>query len=571
MSGQAGPSVNRVVGTEPGELDKSQRSRLLRHPKAVLSFASFDPYAATAREASDISQLSLQEDRCRPKRIVVETIAGRCSSWRWVPGARKEEGVVDEGAFPRIVVVCGQEYEFSQEQWDIYKLDPVYDCFVRLPPAFTVIALKESFNPSHPISHGTQSNVFGGEEISDGEYMMVDEESPFPSSTSNLRSPKRKQPSQPFDFMPSLQGESSKPKRPAHVSFQSLRQDDDENEYLAEDILNRNTKLYTAKHQKRARTLSPETGKRAVYAHRSKHESKKQARRREEMEARREIRERHFLKEVENEAQFYGNGRMPDIPEDQLPEDPYDETPANDDEQPTECEDPVSASLRKMNQLNADRERERLREKQLGAVEEIRPSTRADQLRAEAGRKRAAEEARKTRVEEEAKLREQQEAALLEARRRKRAEMLAKVERERRHRNEQWLSGPWTTTRAIERYKMTCAFFDKAKFSEESFPLAFIDIPWPSLRHPLHIRPEDIDWQSTNEFFTSLKPVLRGQAYKDFLKQSLQRFHPDRWSSRNLFAAILNEDERNEIDTAVNTVSKALGALYAEARTSSYN
>jgi len=42
---------------------------------------------------------------------------------------------------------------------------------------------------------------------------------------------------------------------------------------------------------------------------------------------------------------------------------------------------------------------------------------------------------------------------------------------------------------------------------------------------------------------------LRGQAYKTFLKVSLQRFHPDRWSGRNLFLAILDEDERNEIET----------------------
>ena len=98
-------------------------------------------------------------------------------------------------------------------------------------------------------------------------------------------------------------------------------------------------------------------------------------------------------------------------------------------------------------------------------------------------------------------------------------------------------------------YKVTSAFFDKTSFSEDKFPFAFIDVPWLSLRHPSQNRPQDIDWQSTNEFFDSRKPYLRDQAYESFLKQSLQRFHPDRWSGRNPFTSIIDEDERNEIDT----------------------
>jgi hypothetical protein len=105
---KAGSSVIQLDGTEPGVFDKTQRSRLLRHPKSTLSFASFDPYVATPRDAAaDISNLSLDEEKCRPKRVVIENIPGRGSFWRWVPSARKQEGVDDEGSFPRLMELCG--------------------------------------------------------------------------------------------------------------------------------------------------------------------------------------------------------------------------------------------------------------------------------------------------------------------------------------------------------------------------------------------------------------------------------------------------------------------------------
>ena len=209
-----------------------------------------------------------------------------------------------------------------------------------------------------------------------------------------------------------------------------------------------------------------------------------------------------------------------------------------------EHEDLIAASLRRMSELNKNRASERDRERQLCVQEPVRLNARARGSDLDDERRRLAKEA------EEERLRQQEEEAQRQAcRRRQRAEMLVKVERERQLRHDQWNSGPWSVARAIERYKITSAFFDKTSFSEEAFPLVFIDIPWPTLRHPSQNRPQDIDWQSTNEFFDSLKPYLRDQAYKIFLKQSLQRFHPDRWSGRNLFAAILDDEERNEVDT----------------------
>lgn len=35
---------------------------------------------------------------------------------------------------------CSKRIEFSQDQWDIYRLDPEYDCFVQAPPLLSIIS-----------------------------------------------------------------------------------------------------------------------------------------------------------------------------------------------------------------------------------------------------------------------------------------------------------------------------------------------------------------------------------------------------------------------------------------------
>lgn len=150
-------SIRRVSGTQPGLLDPTQPSRLLRLQGARLSFAAFDPLTAHAPDSPDFTKLNLNSDSYRPKRVVVETApSGECT-WRFVPSAKKDEGVVDEGTWPRIVDVCGlveliymefrtfspamcrQLVEMTQDQWDIYKLDLHYECLVRRPSQLTLI------------------------------------------------------------------------------------------------------------------------------------------------------------------------------------------------------------------------------------------------------------------------------------------------------------------------------------------------------------------------------------------------------------------------------------------------
>jgi len=51
--------------------------------------------------------MSINEAYYRPRRIVVETAPNGESFWRFVPKARIDEGVLDEGVWPRIVEICG--------------------------------------------------------------------------------------------------------------------------------------------------------------------------------------------------------------------------------------------------------------------------------------------------------------------------------------------------------------------------------------------------------------------------------------------------------------------------------
>lgn len=101
------PTIGALSGPIPGLLDPTQPSRLLRTPDVTLSFAAFDPYVAQSGTVPKFDRLSLGDNGCRPKRIVIETIPGQGSLWRWVPGALKKEGVQDEGMFPRIIKIQG--------------------------------------------------------------------------------------------------------------------------------------------------------------------------------------------------------------------------------------------------------------------------------------------------------------------------------------------------------------------------------------------------------------------------------------------------------------------------------
>ena len=94
-------------GSEPGLLDDTQPSRLLRDPASKLYFASFDPFTARQDDGTDrLRNLSLSEQLYRPKRVVVE-ITSTGSFWRFVPRVTKDDGLKNEEHWPRLVDICG--------------------------------------------------------------------------------------------------------------------------------------------------------------------------------------------------------------------------------------------------------------------------------------------------------------------------------------------------------------------------------------------------------------------------------------------------------------------------------
>ena len=83
--------------------------RISRHPDSMIRFAEYDPATATGDPtgAYAFRNLSLNEELCRPKRVVIEFMPNGSCTWRYVPNALWEDNVENEGTWPRVVDVCG--------------------------------------------------------------------------------------------------------------------------------------------------------------------------------------------------------------------------------------------------------------------------------------------------------------------------------------------------------------------------------------------------------------------------------------------------------------------------------
>jgi len=191
-----------------------------------------------------------------------------------------------------------------------------------------------------------------------------------------------------------------------------------------------------------------------------------------------------------------------------------------------------------------------------------RETAEEDERRAKAEERRRAaawqaELERRAKAEKEA-----QEARARADTERQKREATAKRARETKRQEQQRVdSGPWTTSRALERYKTLCETFDNTRFSL-SEPLVFQDVPWPVLHAPRSFNVEDVDWSAVERFFEAVKPYVRGDDYKAFVEKSHRRFHPDRWRSRRLLASIVDDGDRECIELAANTVAQALTPLW---------
>lgn len=195
----------------------------------------------------------------------------------------------------------------------------------------------------------------------------------------------------------------------------------------------------------------------------------------------------------------------------------------------------------------------------------------------EEAERRAAEAAKRVRVEEESKTAETQarrhaeEATRLAQAQQLAVDSHATMQRKReaaqaeaRRDEQQCALGPWTTARALVRYRALSEKFDHADFHGGA-ALVFGSVPWPVLYRPGTFGVEDIDWESVEAFFEQVRKTLSMAEYKTLVERSHKRFHPDRWRARKVLRSIADEEEKECLEIAANAVAQALSPLWQQA------
>ncbi|PIL36210.1 transporter [Ganoderma sinense ZZ0214-1] len=607
MSFAPGPSryplPRSLTGSRPGILDPTQPARILREKGATLSFAAFDPLAATG-SGNHRPKPRVPDFETAPKRIVIEIPPlGSIGPPRW------SEPVI-----------------FSEDQWDIYKLDPAYDCFVAPFPQPTFIRRKDPREiPVHTHSSTGSSGAFKKhrlsspsdidepppglnkrfrtvvslvtdeegtevETISDSDEEdevedIVVEESPRqdPRRADRQKQRRRDREERTQERREKLKAKmssSSQPARPSTPEIVDLTME----ENTPPDLSDGDAGPYATKRKdpespdqasandapqykpnKRARTRSPGAFRDAFNRKRSE-----RTRRKTTQQSMRSQYEQQATRDTLWAGIFAQTpwATPPSSQTSQAPPPGFDdqdsEEPAPDSEQTDEDarhRAEIEESRRKLAELEKDRplweEEARKRQAREQAEARVRHAQR------EADRRRATEAAAR-----EERQRRQAAAAAAAAEERVRAERarLAREREERRRRErERWSYGPWTAIRAIERYKALSEAFDTAKFTADN-PVDFEMVPWPVLHAPAALTVEDIDWASVEAFFEAARRHLRTQDYRMFVEKAHKRFHPDRWRARGVLKSLEDEELRGGLEVAANTVSQAVTPIWREMR-----
>ncbi|KAJ3820088.1 hypothetical protein F5880DRAFT_1488628 [Lentinula raphanica] len=626
----AGPSSPpKLTGSTPGVLDSTQPDRLLTFSNSTLSFASFNPRTATSSHlTSDARKLSLNEGSYNPKRVVIETSPTGEKFWRFVPKARLDEGVVDEGDWPRVVDICGTLYECTQDQWDIYKLDPLYECRVRAPPAVTTITRASPKSPGSPHSTGKRTSTKAGipplkprkklhthdgdssldfsDEVEEVEDMAVDQSMPPPplprarsaslrkkrEELSQIRQKRRENISRRAEKLSAKEDVSyfdfsanNSPERSQSVPVdttgkrkgKSILQFNLRNPHLllAAILVDplRASELEPSENPIRNTPLYDQTAQRK----RTRKVSPGAAKR--ELDSKRAEREKQ--RQIRRQARVMGHRQRwheqfmqevyAEVPDLRSPSDGFsDEGPSPDtsfDEEAARAA-AIAESRRKLAELEADRplwEEEAKKRAMREAAEEESRRLKAEE-RKYAEMRRAEGEARRA-AESRRKAQEIEE----KTRQQQEAELREQKEREeatKRQRERRQREQRWN----IGPWTPIRAL-ERYRVLSEAFdttkfnahdPLSFHVVPWPILTPPARMSVEDVDWNAVESFFDALKSHMRTQEFKMFVEKSQRRFHPDRWRARGLLKTVENEAERSCLEVAATTVAQALTPLWRD-------
>ncbi|CCM01468.1 uncharacterized protein FIBRA_03522 [Fibroporia radiculosa] len=626
-----------LSGTVPGLFDPSQSERLHHVPGSTITFASFHPLSASSQfDIGNIRNLSLNEELYRPKRIVIETFPGRDggSFWRFVPRARRDPGVENEGSWPRVIDLCGELVLCHQDQWDIYKLDPEYDCFVPIPPQRTVISRKKGKEKAHtegssrPLPNTkrhppTPSSEEGKPRKKPRPTVTIsdsseDEREPFPVVSSSddeedeveeLVAGKNSRDTAPFHTKvhSSRSGPGWRPGRPrehrwkqnstaptartkatdlgsvqdqemvdltmiddephrreqAMPSASSSKRKVSQEAGFSTGSSQKHSPSRTPDHMpeqatKRARTRSPGADRRENGGKRAARGKKRIVRLRERATRWNGAWHDSFWTSVMADVPpaFCGLGHSDD-------KDASTSKESSQEAHWAEANTEMDEEFQRWAAIEESRRKLAELEKDKPLWEEAARKRRAAEV-AEERANRAKREAEHRAAEAE-RLRKEQEAARAEAERKAKEKAQKEQSRRRNQQQHRWAYGPWTTQRALERYKSLCETFDNAKFTTDE-PVSFDFIPWPVLRSPAILTVEDIDWAAVETFFNTVKIHMRGQDYKLFVEKSHKRFHPDRWRARGILRSIEDDEVRNCLEVAANTVAQAITPLWREVK-----
>ncbi|KAF8493634.1 hypothetical protein JB92DRAFT_2796827 [Gautieria morchelliformis] len=608
-----------LSGTAPGLVDPSQPSRLLRTPSSCLFFAEFDPLTARANGLPNLSSLHIDATkspgrdepsniaRSNGKRIVIETDpeGGSCT-WRFVPRAKVDAELLgEEGPFPRLVELCGRIVRMTQDQWDIYKLDPEYDCVVRVLPSLTTITrtmatdqcdtprrtpapmdnntptpeAKQDSPPAHPGYGIPRERTYKSMDIertltsltSETDRMAVDGDSFYapPPQAHHVNVPdvlagkKRRRGHNRSQEMNA--SEAAGPKGTTRGRRESFVSTDPSSRPFpcrrgVSDISNNEAPT------KKSRTRSPGAVRRELQQKRLNRERKRKA----HLEARFKLR-----RDGMHRAFWDGLGIPPALHDPGLQQGFNDWV---DTEESEDSEDEVDNGCTAPSDSSTDDEEEesdrlaRIEEskRKLAELEKDKP------LWEESARMRRAREMEAEQLRQREKLmreEEERERQHMEAARRQREEKreLERLEREREARMREqskrmFIHAPrvllWTFRHALERYLTTSATFDATKFSAGAKPVTFAAIPWPVLHSSISI--QDIEWDAVEVFFEKVEVLLSPEEFKELVGKSQRRFHPDRWRSRGLLASVQDDMERDLLDVAGSTVAQAITPLWKD-------
>lgn len=485
----------------------------------------------------------------------------------------------------------------TQDQWDIHKLDPEYECIVRPPPAITSINRRlpeadipqdapPSFansavpdtpektvkmegttptpkfrGPAQGVPNLDDDPVFlgtrmPGQSFRSPNQMSVDGDTPAfnffnqstPKDPRNKRPRTRKDEKLPstgilsFDFYKVGSNTFFLAQEKAYIDLQSTSEE-------SEIDLGRT---------KRTRFRDPFATRRELHHRKAGRERKRRAELDARLRARRDILQNLFWDELGvppglRDPTVFSDPTDPE-PEPEDEEKPFQSTSKATSEEPNEDDEAIrQATIEESKRKLAELERDK------PLWEEAARRRKEQELRAEEERKQA-----KIRQEEE----ERKRAAYRRYREQWELERQShELEMKKQRKGTQMLVASasirggfrWSARSALERYTQTATQFDSVKYTASN-PLIFQSVPWPMLVASFTIN--DIQWNAVEKFFKTVEGYLPRNEFRDLVEKSHKRFHPDRWRSRRILTSVQDDLERDLLEVAGSTVAQALTPLW---------